>query len=70
MTPATPIDAVHAPTRADWRQWLANNHAAEKSVWLKIYRKNGGTPSVTYSEAVDEALCFGWIDSLAKKGDD
>jgi uncharacterized protein YdeI (YjbR/CyaY-like superfamily) len=39
-------------------------------VWLKIYKKNSGTPSITYDEAVDEALCFGWIDSLANKGDD
>lgn len=61
--------SIEAPTRADWRQWLADNHATETSVWLKIYRKNGATPSVTYDEAVDEALCFGWIDSLNKKGD-
>ncbi|GAB3641907.1 YdeI/OmpD-associated family protein [Spirosoma arcticum] len=70
MPPATPIEAIHAPTRADWRHWLADNHATEKSVWLKIYRKDGDTGSVTYAEAVDEALCFGWIDSSAKKGDD
>lgn len=70
MTPATPIDVVDAPTRAEWRQWLAHNHAVEKSVWLKIYKKTSSTPSVTYDEAVNEALCFGWIDSLARKGDD
>lgn len=70
MTPAAPIDAVDAPTRADWRQWLADNHAAKANIWLKIYKKNSGIPSVTYSEAVDEALCFGWIDSSARKGDD
>ena len=69
MTPAT-INGIDAPTRADWRQWLADNHAGEKSVWLKIYKKTGSTSSVTYAEAVDEALCFGWIDSLSKKGDD
>ena len=70
MIPATPINAVDAPTRADWRQWLANNCAAIASIWLKIYKKDSGILSVTYSEAVDEALCFGWIDSLAKKGDE
>ena len=70
MIPATPINAVDAPTRADWRQWLADNCAAKASIWLKIYKKDSGILSVTYSEAVDEALCFGWIDSLAKKGDD
>ena len=63
------LTSIEAPTRADWRQWLADNHARETSVWLKIYRKNGATPSVTYDETVDEALCFGWIDSSNKKDD-
>ncbi len=62
--------AIVAVSRAAWRQWLTDNHSAEASVWLKIFRKNGETPSVTYDEAVDEALCFGWIDSLGRKGDD
>ncbi len=62
--------SIEAPTRADWRQWLAENHATEKSVWVKLYKKASSTPSVTYDEAVDEALCFGWIDSSVKKGDD
>ena len=66
--PTVPI--IDALTRADWRQWLADNHAREKYVWLKLYKKASPTPSVTYSEAVDEALCFGWIDSMARKGDD
>ena len=70
MTPITPANSVDAPTRADWRQWLADNSATETSVWLKIYKKNSGRPSITYGEAVDEALCFGWIDSVANKGDD
>lgn len=65
----TPTNTVDAPSRADWRQWLADHHATETSVWLKIYKRNSGTPSVTYDEAVDEALCFGWIDSSNKKGD-
>ena len=63
-------DSLTAPTRADWRQWLANHHDSETNVWLRIYRKNGNISSVTYSEAVDEALCFGWIDSTARKGDE
>ena len=61
-------ESFHAETRADWRNWLAKHHAAESNVWLKIYKKNRGTPSITYSEAVDEAICFGWIDSSVKKG--
>lgn len=67
---AETLAALYAPTRAEWRQWLAENHATEKSVWVKLYKKASGIPSVTYDEAVDEALCFGWIDSSVKKGDD
>jgi uncharacterized protein YdeI (YjbR/CyaY-like superfamily) len=59
-----------ASTRADWRDWLAKHYATEKNVWVKLYKKNSGIPSVTYDEAVDEALCFGWIDSSVRKGDD
>ena len=70
MTLKTPTNLIECPTRADWREWLSNNYATERNVWLKIYKKTSPTPSVTYDEAVDEALCFGWIDSLAQKGDD
>lgn len=70
MIPVNLPTYISAPTRADWRQWLAENGETEKSVWLAIYKKASGTPSVTYDEAVDEALCFGWIDSSAKKGTD
>lgn len=63
-------DSIAAETRADWRAWLAAHHATETNVWLRIYKKDSATPSVTYDEVVDEALCFGWIDSSVKKGDD
>ena len=63
-------NSFHAPTRVAWRQWLAEHHATEKNVWLIIYKKSSGTPSVTYDEAVDEALCFGWVDSSKKKGNE
>lgn len=66
---ATP-PTLYAESRAIWRQWLSEHHAIEKSVWLKIYKKASDVPSVYYDEAVDEALCFGWIDSSIKKGDD
>lgn len=69
MTPPIPQKTFHAKTRIDWRNWLINNHTTEKNVWLKIYKKTSGTPSVTYDEAVDEALCFGWVDSSIRKGD-
>jgi uncharacterized protein YdeI (YjbR/CyaY-like superfamily) len=56
--------------RQQWRAWLMQNHACEKFVWLVYYKKKADTPSITWSEAVDEALCFGWIDSLAKPLDE
>ena len=64
------IEAIHAESRAEWRAWLEANHASQQSVWLIIYRKDGDTPSVYYPEAVDEALCFGWIDSVPNKRDE
>jgi uncharacterized protein YdeI (YjbR/CyaY-like superfamily) len=60
----------HATSRAAWRDWLTENHATEQNVWLIIYHMKSATPSVYYDEAVDEALCFGWIDSVAKKRDE
>ena len=69
MASTIPENTFYAESRASWREWLAENHATEKSVWLKLYKKASSTPSVTYDEAVDEALCFGWIDSSVKKGD-
>ncbi|MBL7834943.1 MAG: YdeI/OmpD-associated family protein [Cyclobacteriaceae bacterium] len=63
------IPAFHARTQKEWRAWLKKNHQSQKSVWLIIYRKESKTPSVYYPEAVDEALCFGWIDSKPNKRD-
>ncbi len=63
------IRTFHAKSREDWRKWLKKNHSTEKSVWLIIYKKESETPSVYYPEAVDEALCFGWIDSKPNKRD-
>lgn len=59
----------YAKTRKAWRQWLEKHHQTEPSVWLIIYHKSSDTPSVYYDEAVEEALCFGWIDSTALKRD-
>jgi uncharacterized protein YdeI (YjbR/CyaY-like superfamily) len=63
------LPAYHAKNRKEWRQWLTKNHRLEKSVWLIIYHKSSATPSVYYEEAVEEAICFGWIDSIAHKRD-
>lgn len=49
--------------RAEWRAWLEKNHELVSSVWLVYYKKHTGKPSISYNEAVEEALCFGWIDS-------
>jgi uncharacterized protein YdeI (YjbR/CyaY-like superfamily) len=60
----------YAKDRNEWRRWLEKNHASEKKVWLLMYHKNSGMPGVYYAEAVEEALCFGWIDSRPNKNDD
>jgi uncharacterized protein YdeI (YjbR/CyaY-like superfamily) len=59
-----------AKSRAVWRRWLEKNHSKEKSVWLIIHHKSNQASSVYYDEAVEEALCFGWIDSKPNKRDD
>lgn len=56
-------------TRDEWRAWLAKNHACETEIWLIFYRKHVGKRSIHYDDAVEEALCFGWIDSLIKRID-
>jgi uncharacterized protein YdeI (YjbR/CyaY-like superfamily) len=61
---ADSFELVSAASRVEWRAWLAANHATSPGIWLVIHKKNSTEPSVTYDEAVEEALCFGWIDSL------
>ena len=60
----------YAKDRQEWREWLEKNHAKEKSVWLILYHADSVTPCVSYNDAVEEAICFGWIDSKPKKRDD
>jgi len=62
--------AFHAKSRKEWRKWLEKNYESERSVWLIIYHKSADVPSVYYEEAVEEAICFGWIDSIAHKKDE
>lgn len=64
------IKTVHAKTRKEWRNWLMKHHQSETSVWLIIYHKSSDTKSIYYDEAVEEAICFGWIDSIAHKRDE
>jgi uncharacterized protein YdeI (YjbR/CyaY-like superfamily) len=59
-----------ARNRDQWRDWLAEHHRAESAVWLVFNKRHTHRPSIEYGDAVDEALCFGWIDSLIKRLDD
>jgi len=61
---------LRVTNREDWRTWLKENHDKEKEVWLIFYKKHTGKPGVPYDDAVEEALCFGWIDSIVKRIDD
>jgi uncharacterized protein YdeI (YjbR/CyaY-like superfamily) len=60
---------LYVSTRAAWRSWLSKHHATDKEIWLVYYRKDTGRPRISYNDAVEEALCFGWIDSTAKTVD-
>ncbi|MCB8995248.1 MAG: YdeI/OmpD-associated family protein [Bacteroidales bacterium] len=53
--------------RIAWRKWLEVNHSVEPDIWLIYYSKSSGKPSIPYNDAVEEALCFGWIDTTTKK---
>jgi uncharacterized protein YdeI (YjbR/CyaY-like superfamily) len=64
------IVTFYPKSRQEWREWLQDNHDKKQSVWLIYYKKKSNIPTVIYSEAVDEALCFGWIDSKAKALDE
>ena len=57
---------LYVTNRKEWRSWLAKNHTGEKEIWLIFYRKSSGKPRIPYNDAVEEALCYGWIDSLQK----
>ena len=64
------VETFYAKTRVQWRKWLQKNSQSKKEVCLILYNKGSDTKSVTYAEAVEEALCFGWIDSLTNKRDE
>lgn len=64
-----PPNSFHPLSRAEWRSWLEQNHSLAAGVWLITFKKSTGKPRVGYDEAVEEALCFGWIDSKGNKLD-
>ena len=64
------LETIYADDRIVWRKWLEKNHNVAQGVWLIYYKVKSGKPSIRYSEAVKEALCFGWIDSKVKSLDE
>jgi uncharacterized protein YdeI (YjbR/CyaY-like superfamily) len=63
-------DSIHPKSRAEWRAWLARNHRRTEGLWVVTYKKSTGLPRLTDEEIIDEALCFGWIDSKSKSLDE
>ncbi|HEX9928916.1 MAG TPA: YdeI/OmpD-associated family protein [Pyrinomonadaceae bacterium] len=63
-----PIVSFESPEQ--WEKWLSENHAQQSGIWLRIFKKGSGESSVTYAEALDEALCYGWIDGQKNKYDE
>lgn len=63
-------DELYVTSREDWRAWLRVNHAKKKEIWLIYFKKHTNNPTIPYGEAVEEALCFGWIDSIVKRIDE
>lgn len=61
------IEIYYPKNLTEWRKWLENNHLTQDAVWLVYYKKGSGKASITWSDAVDVALCFGWIDSKKVK---
>jgi uncharacterized protein YdeI (YjbR/CyaY-like superfamily) len=64
------VGVIPFASQAEFESWLDANHETSSEVWIKIAKKGAGVPSVTYAEAVESALCFGWIDGQARKVDD
>ena len=68
--PEQDYKATHPKTRGQWRKWLEKNHSTAPGIWMIYYKKETGKRKFDMAEAVEEALCFGWIDSVAQKLDD
>jgi uncharacterized protein YdeI (YjbR/CyaY-like superfamily) len=64
------MKTVDVRTPDQWREWLTDHHESESEVWLVFHKRHTGSRSIDYGDAVDEALCFGWVDSLIKRLDD
>ncbi len=68
--PIPEILQLHVTTREAWRAWLQEHHDSDREIWLVFDKKHTGRPRVSYDEAVEEALCFGWIDGLVRRLDE
>lgn len=64
------INKIYCKDRKEWRSWLQKYHGSDKGVWLIYYKKHTGKSSIAYNDAVEEAICYGWIDGQIKKIDD
>ncbi|MBN1232558.1 MAG: YdeI/OmpD-associated family protein [Candidatus Coatesbacteria bacterium] len=64
------LDCIHVSDRNEWENWLAGNSDNKKEIWLIFYKKSSLKTSISYSDALDVALCYGWIDSIIKRLDD
>jgi uncharacterized protein YdeI (YjbR/CyaY-like superfamily) len=70
MAKQASIERFQAETRGEWRAWLEQNHATSSGIWLVTFKKNAGERYLSYAETVEEALCFGWVDSKPGKLDE
>lgn len=66
----TEYEIIAFKAAKDWRKWLGAHHDNTDGIWIRLYKKASGVQSVTYAEALDDALCFGWIDGQVKHGDE
>ena len=64
------LKTLLAHTLGQWREWLETHHGSESEVWLIFHKKDSGVASLRHTDALDEALCFGWVDSLVKRLDE
>ena len=68
--PTASLKLLEVRNRREWRQWLERHHDSEAEIWLVFHKQRTGVPALSYEDAVEEALCFGWIDSLVRRLDD
>ena len=68
--PAKAIKTLTVRSRQEWRKWLQTHHDSQAEIWLVFVKQHAGTPALSYEDAVEEGLCFGWIDSLVRRLDD